>query len=173
MSQLALSADLLWSSHPQTLRPSLQAAVPSAWAILAKPFPTGILIRHSGLRSNGPGDVFLRRLIGRTFSTLAPDTLSSTHCLTSLLPLHFSPHSLLMLDEEGLPGGSVVKNPPADAEDMGLLPSLGRSHVLRSNQGRVPQLLAWALESWRLRLGAAALRNGRAEGGRGRTEGEK
>ena len=26
----------------------------------------------------------------------------------------------------GLPGGSVVKNPPANAEDMGLIPVLGR-----------------------------------------------
>ena len=26
----------------------------------------------------------------------------------------------------GLPGGSVVKNPPASAEDMGLIPVLGR-----------------------------------------------
>ena len=78
-----------------------------------------------------------------------------------------------MLDEAGLPGGSVVKNPPAAAENMGLLPSLGRSHVLRSNQGRVCQLLAWALESRRLRLGAAALRTGRAEGGRDRTDREK
>ena len=28
---------------------------------------------------------------------------------------------------EGLPGGSVVKNPPANAEDMGLIPGSGRS----------------------------------------------
>ena len=30
----------------------------------------------------------------------------------------------------GFPGGSVVKNPPAYAGDMGLIPDLGRSHVL-------------------------------------------
>ena len=28
------------------------------------------------------------------------------------------------------PGGPVVKNPPANAGDMGLIPGLGRSHVL-------------------------------------------
>ena len=28
----------------------------------------------------------------------------------------------------GLPGGSVVKNPPANAGDEGLIPGLGRSH---------------------------------------------
>ena len=31
------------------------------------------------------------------------------------------------------PGGSVVKNPPANAGDMGSGPVLGRSHMLRSN----------------------------------------
>ena len=33
----------------------------------------------------------------------------------------------------GLPGGTVVKNPPANAGDTGLSPGLGRSHMLRSN----------------------------------------
>ena len=27
----------------------------------------------------------------------------------------------------GFPGGSAVKNPPASADDMGLIPGLGRS----------------------------------------------
>ena len=31
------------------------------------------------------------------------------------------------------PGGAVVKNLPANAGDKGLLPGLGRSHMLRSN----------------------------------------
>ena len=31
------------------------------------------------------------------------------------------------------PGGTVVKNPPASAGDMGSIPGLGRSHMLRSN----------------------------------------
>ena len=29
----------------------------------------------------------------------------------------------------GFPGGTVVKNPPASAGDLGLIPSPGRSHV--------------------------------------------
>ena len=33
----------------------------------------------------------------------------------------------------GFSGGSVVKNPPANAGDMGLIPDLGRSHILHSN----------------------------------------
>ena len=34
---------------------------------------------------------------------------------------------------EGFPGGAVVKNPPANAGDMGLSPGLGRSHMPGSN----------------------------------------
>ena len=33
----------------------------------------------------------------------------------------------LVEEGEGLPGGSVVKNPPANAGDMGLIPGSGRS----------------------------------------------
>ena len=33
----------------------------------------------------------------------------------------------------GLPGGSVVKNPPANARDMGSVPDPGRSHMLQSS----------------------------------------
>ena len=32
----------------------------------------------------------------------------------------------------GFPGGEVVKNPPANAEDTGSSPGRGRSHMLRS-----------------------------------------
>ena len=31
------------------------------------------------------------------------------------------------------PGSPVVKNPPANAGDTGLIPDRGRSHVLQSN----------------------------------------
>ena len=40
------------------------------------------------------------------------------------------------------PGGPVVKNPPANTGDAGLLPDLGRSLMPRSNEARVPQLLS-------------------------------
>ena len=33
----------------------------------------------------------------------------------------------------GFPGGTVVKNPPANAVDMGLSPGPGRSHMPQSN----------------------------------------
>ena len=34
------------------------------------------------------------------------------------------------------PGGTVVKNPPANAGDMGSIPDLGGSHMPRSNKAR-------------------------------------
>ena len=34
---------------------------------------------------------------------------------------------------KGFPGGSVVKNLPANAGDTGSIPDLGRSHMLQSN----------------------------------------
>ena len=49
---------------------------------------------------------------------------------------------------EGFPGGAVVENLPANAGDTGSSPGLGRSHMLRSNWARVPQLLS--LRVWSL-----------------------
>ena len=40
------------------------------------------------------------------------------------------------------PGGTVVKNPPANAGDTGSIPGPRRSHMLWSNKARVPQLLS-------------------------------
>ena len=42
----------------------------------------------------------------------------------------------------GFPGGTVVKNPPANAGGTGSSPGPGRSHMPRSNEPRVPQLLS-------------------------------
>ena len=36
-------------------------------------------------------------------------------------------------DPQDFPGGAVVKNPPANAGDMGSSPGPGRSHMPRSN----------------------------------------
>ena len=38
-----------------------------------------------------------------------------------------------MEPSQDVPGGTVVKNPPADAGDTGSSSGPGRSHVLRSN----------------------------------------
>ena len=40
---------------------------------------------------------------------------------------------LTILNLWGFPGGAVVKNPPANAGDMGSSPGPGRSHMPRSN----------------------------------------
>ena len=42
----------------------------------------------------------------------------------------------------GFPGGAVVKNPPANAGDMGSSPGPRRSHMPWSNEARAPQLLS-------------------------------
>ena len=44
------------------------------------------------------------------------------------------------MEREGFPGGTVVKNPPANAGDTGLSPGPGRSHMPQSNQDHAPQL---------------------------------
>ena len=53
---------------------------------------------------------------------------------------------------QGLPGGSVVKNLPANAGDGGSIPDLERSHMMQSNQARVPQLLSLYPGAWELQL---------------------
>ena len=40
--------------------------------------------------------------------------------------------SELLLSARGFPGGSVVKNPPANAGDTGLIPGSGRSPIERN-----------------------------------------
>ena len=42
---------------------------------------------------------------------------------------------------EGFPRGSVVRNLPASAGDMGSIPDPGRFHMPHSNQARVLQVL--------------------------------
>jgi len=44
--------------------------------------------------------------------------------------------------KRGFPGGSVVKNLPANAGDVGSIPDPGRFHVLQSNYACAPQLLS-------------------------------
>ena len=48
----------------------------------------------------------------------------------ALLQLPLEPPNVPLVDS---PGGSVVKELPANAGDMGSIPGLGRSHMLRSN----------------------------------------
>ena len=48
----------------------------------------------------------------------------------------------LKTKSQAFPGGSLVKNPPANAGDTGSVPGLGRSHMPQSNEASVPQLLS-------------------------------
>ena len=43
---------------------------------------------------------------------------------------------------QDFPGGTVVKNPSANAGETGSSPGLGRSHMPQSNYAHVPQLLS-------------------------------
>ena len=56
--------------------------------------------------------------------------------------IQFSSMFKILHNPWGFPGGSVVKNLPANAGDTGLIPGPGRSHVPWSNQAQVPQLLS-------------------------------
>ena len=51
-------------------------------------------------------------------------------------------HMALKISEWGFPGGAVVENLPANAEDTGSSPGLRRSHMPRSDWAREPQLLS-------------------------------
>ena len=62
---------------------------------------------------------------------------------------NYIPKNNLKTTWEGFPGGTVVKNPPANAGDMGSSPGPGRSHMLctcsarsQSNEACAPQLLS-------------------------------
>ena len=52
----------------------------------------------------------------------------------------------------GFPGGSVVKNLPANVGDTGLIPGLGRSRMQWSHEAHVPQLLNLRSRVWELQL---------------------
>ena len=53
---------------------------------------------------------------------------------TVLNALHMNLFNLIFKTTlEDLPGGAVVKNPPANAGDMGSIPGPGRSHMPWSN----------------------------------------
>ena len=46
---------------------------------------------------------------------------------------NISANKIIKMLIEGLPGGPVVKDPLANARDMGFIPDPGRSHTLQSN----------------------------------------
>ena len=60
----------------------------------------------------------------------------------------------------GFPGGAVVESLPANAGDTGSSPGLGRSHMLRNNWAREPQLLSLRVWSLCSAAGEAAMVRG-------------
>ena len=54
----------------------------------------------------------------------------------------------------GFSGSPVVKNPPANAGDAGLIPGPGISHMPQSNQARAPRLLSLCSGAWKAQLPA-------------------
>ena len=50
------------------------------------------------------------------------------------------------------PGSPVVKNPLANARDMGSIPGPRGSHMLQSNEAHVPQQLSLCPRAWDLQL---------------------
>ena len=54
-------------------------------------------------------------------------------CQTGQLPMRS-----IRTSAWGLPGGSVVENPPANAGDGGSIPDQGRPHMPQSNQAHGP-----------------------------------
>ena len=58
----------------------------------------------------------------------APSPLVSSRMVPEIIPV-----SLFKTHLQGFPGGSVVKNPPANAGNMGSIPGPGRFHMLWDN----------------------------------------
>ena len=62
--------------------------------------------------------------------------------------ISWSNFKVVLKNDLGFPGGTVVESLPANAGDRGSSPGLGRSHMPQSNYAREPQLLS--LRVWSL-----------------------
>ena len=67
-------------------------------------------------------------------SRSSPASPSFSRCCSTCLARSISHLRLALI------GASAVKNSPTTAGDIGLIPGLGRSHMLQSNKARAPQL---------------------------------
>ena len=63
-------------------------------------------------------------------------------------PYGLAPSTYSKATCRGFPGGSVVKNPPANAGELDSIPGPGRSHVPRSTHACVRQLLSLCSRAW-------------------------
>ena len=81
---------------------------------------------------------------------LAVSVTLSTIEITGIFISHYSHFwiskycfiTILKLWDRDFPGGTVLKNLPASAGDMGSIPDLGGFHMSQSNETRAPQLLS-------------------------------
>ena len=65
-------------------------------------------------------------------------------------------HNIIL---RNFPGGLVVKNLPANAGDVGLIPGLGRTHMQWSNLAHAPQLLSVTTQSLSSTRAATTMRS--------------
>ena len=92
-------------------------------------------------------------LVCFTMSTLSSHPRTSFRVVLERFPNHHWPHLSLLyfpsetkfssfrkIESRDFPGGAVVKNPPANAGDTGLISELGRSHMPQSNEACAPWL---------------------------------
>ena len=76
-------------------------------------------------------DEFIPILL-KLFQKIEEEKQFQVHSKRPALPRYQS--QTKTLQEEGFPGGAVVKNPPANAGDTGSSPGPGRSHMPRSTK---------------------------------------
>ena len=77
----------------------------------------------------------VKHCINKAFSYHLIHNVNEIELLCPVLTLFSEASGSLSIIKKGrdFPGGTVVKNPPANAGDTGLIPGPGRSHMLRSN----------------------------------------
>ena len=97
-------------------------------------------------------------LVCFTMSTLSSHPRTSFRVVLERFPNHHWPHLPLLyfpsetkfssfrkIESRDFPGGAVVKNPPANAGDTGVISDLGRSHTPQSSEACALQLLGSSL----------------------------
>ena len=68
----------------------------------------------------------------RAFDGTARTVAEDSQLPGLLIPASFTRYMCGKLESKICPGGSVVKTPPASAGDAGVIPGMGRSHMLWS-----------------------------------------
>ena len=80
-------------------------------------------------------DLGKMRILWGNYNTIPPEILVLTSkTVFQRLQNNVTQKLDLKLYKKGFPGGSVVKNLPANAEDMGLIPDPGISHICRTTE---------------------------------------